>query len=92
MLSTGRNVYEDLGRHFTLLAFDAADADVTAFESAAGSARVPLTIVQDSFDDERAEYGSRLILVRPDQFVAWCGNHAPHAEEVLAKATGRLSI
>ena len=34
-LSSGRNVFEELGQGFALLAFDAADADVKAFEAAA---------------------------------------------------------
>ena len=38
---------------------------------------MPLTVVQDTFADGRAAYGARLILVRPDQFVAWTGDEAP---------------
>ena len=47
LLSSGRNVFEELGTEFTLLAFDADDRAVTAFEQAAQELGVPLTVVRD---------------------------------------------
>ena len=89
-LSSGRNVFEELGRGFTLLAWDADPAAVTAFEHAAEASGTPLTVVRDSFADGRAAYGARLILVRPDQFVAWVGDEAPKdPETILRTVTGR---
>ena len=41
-LSSGRNVFEELGAGFTLLAFDAQDDAVEAYQSEAKSMRVPL--------------------------------------------------
>jgi 2-polyprenyl-6-methoxyphenol hydroxylase-like FAD-dependent oxidoreductase len=76
-LSSGGNVFEELGAGFTLLAFDAADADVAAFEAAAASAGVPLKLIRNSDDGGREAYGASLILVRPDQHVAWAGDVAP---------------
>ena len=49
LLSSGRNVFEELGAEFTLLAFDADDGAVAAFEQAARALNVPLTIIRDSF-------------------------------------------
>jgi 2-polyprenyl-6-methoxyphenol hydroxylase-like FAD-dependent oxidoreductase len=95
-LSTGRNVFEALGRGFTLLALDggdtgnAVDDAVRAFDEAARSSGVPLAVVRDSFDGGREAYGSRLVLVRPDQFVAWTGDAAPDdADSVISRVTGR---
>jgi 2-polyprenyl-6-methoxyphenol hydroxylase-like FAD-dependent oxidoreductase/predicted lipoprotein with Yx(FWY)xxD motif len=89
-LSSGRNVFEELGRGFTLLAWDADPAGVAAFEQAAAASGVPLTVVRDSSADGRTAYGARLILVRPDQFVAWVGDAAPgDAGAVLRTVTGR---
>jgi 2-polyprenyl-6-methoxyphenol hydroxylase-like FAD-dependent oxidoreductase len=91
-LSSGRNVFEELGPAFTLLAFGADDAAVGAFRDAAAHARVPLTVVRDSFDGGREAYEHRLVLVRPDQYVAWTGDGATDAGDVLARATGRLAL
>ncbi|HEY5273628.1 MAG TPA: FAD-dependent monooxygenase [Acidimicrobiales bacterium] len=89
VLGTGRNVYEELGEGFTLLAFDAEESDVAALAAAAVNARVPLTIVRDSFTDERKEFDARLVLVRPDQFVVWAADKAPATvTELFARVTG----
>jgi 2-polyprenyl-6-methoxyphenol hydroxylase-like FAD-dependent oxidoreductase len=82
-LAAGGDVYETLGRGFNLLAFDAPDGDVTALAQAAEAQRVPLTVIRDTFLDGREAYGSRLILVRPDQFVAWTGDAAPRDPNAL---------
>ena len=73
-LSSGRNVFEELGAGFTLLAFDADERDVAAIEAAARSGGVPLKVVRDSFADGRSAYEAKLILVRPDHFVAFATN------------------
>ena len=77
-LASGRNAYETLGLDFTLLALGAVESDVAALGDAARSANVPLSVVRDPGDGEAADYGSRLVLVRPDQHVAWVGDAAPH--------------
>jgi hypothetical protein len=70
-------VYETLAQDFTLLAFDAEDAAIAAFEQASGQTNVPLKIVRDTYGNGREAYEAKLILVRPDQYVAWCGDEAP---------------
>ena len=87
-LSSGRNVFEHLSDGFTLLAFE-RDAQASRFERAARTLRIPLGVVRDDDRDERADYAARLVLVRPDQFVAWCGDDAPaDAALLLRKVTG----
>jgi 4-hydroxyisophthalate hydroxylase len=90
LLSCGRNVFEELGRDFTLLAFDAEDRTVPAFAAAAKSLAVPLKVVCDTFRDGRKAYDASLILVRPDRYIAWTGATAPdNADAILRKAVGR---
>jgi len=76
-----------------LLAFDARDGDVAAFEGAARALRIPLAIVRGDSAGGREAYEARLVLVRPDQYVVWAGDvirtDAPGA--LLRRATGRES-
>jgi 2-polyprenyl-6-methoxyphenol hydroxylase-like FAD-dependent oxidoreductase len=89
LLSSGRNVFEELGRDFTLIAFDADAAVVADFERAAKMRGVPLKIVSDSYRDGRTVYGARLILVRPDRYVAWLSDTAPtHPDAVIGRVVG----
>ena len=82
-LSTGANVYDELGGGFTLIALDASDDEIRAFTDAAGEMALPLSIVRDTAADERADYGRRFILVRPDHFIAWCANEIPDDARAL---------
>jgi hypothetical protein len=72
-LSDGRNVYEVLGPGFALLALDADAASVSAFTAAAAHLGLHLQVIADTAQGERQRYAAGLVLVRPDQFVAWAG-------------------
>jgi len=88
-LSSGRNVFEELGRGFVLLALDAPADAVRALETAAGALRVPLKIVRDTFAGGREDFEAPLVLVRPDQYVAWTGDAAPSdASGIIRKVAG----
>jgi 4-hydroxyisophthalate hydroxylase len=71
VLESGINVFEVLGSWYTLLALGADAAAVQAFRDAARQLNIPLTIIEDSGQGESSRYGAKLVLVRPDQFVAW---------------------
>ena len=88
-LSSGRNVFEELGPGFTLLALDAEDHAVQEFRRAAESPGIPLEVLRDTYAGERTAYESRLVLVRPDQYVVWAGNEPPeNTAGLLRKITG----
>jgi 2-polyprenyl-6-methoxyphenol hydroxylase-like FAD-dependent oxidoreductase len=90
-LSSGRNVFEEVGSGFTLLAFEADDRAVEAFEQAARSSRIPLKLVRDSRRAEREAYEAPLVLVRPDQYVVWTGDRAPDdVGAVMRRVAGRV--
>ncbi|MGY1690454.1 FAD-dependent monooxygenase [Geodermatophilus sp. SYSU D01105] len=58
--------------------------------AAAERAAVPLRVV-DVGADVRDAYGADLVLVRPDQYVAWAGDRVGDADGVLATVTGRTA-
>ncbi|HEY3115426.1 MAG TPA: FAD-dependent monooxygenase [Chloroflexota bacterium] len=88
-LSSRRNVFEELGAGFTLLAFDANHQILDGFWKAAQTLLMPLKILRDSYEGGRKAYESRLILVRPDQYVAWQEDETPEDPAlVLRKVVG----
>jgi 2-polyprenyl-6-methoxyphenol hydroxylase-like FAD-dependent oxidoreductase len=88
-LSSGANVFERLSAGFTLVALTADQRPIAAFQDAARELRMPLQVITDSFDGPRTAWARRLILVRPDQFVAWTTNDPPaDAAAVLRRAAG----
>jgi len=88
-LSDGRDVFEALGPGFNLLAFGAGDTVVAGFRRDAASLGLPLKVLRDRYDEGREAYGSKLILVRPDQYVAWAGDGAAvDAGPLLRRAAG----
>jgi len=93
VLSSGCNVFEELGGDFTLLAFDASDAAEMAFAIGAKALRMPLKIVRDSYDRGRRAFEAKFILVRPDRYVAWTANDMPGDPiAILARALARPSF
>jgi 2-polyprenyl-6-methoxyphenol hydroxylase-like FAD-dependent oxidoreductase len=89
-LSSGRDVFEELGTGLTLLAFGADDDAVLQFERAATTQNIPIKTIRDSDGDGREKYQARLVLVRPDQYVVWSGNGIPaDPAALLGRATGR---
>ncbi len=85
-LSDGRNVFEALGQTYTLLAFD---ADPTPIVDAAARSTLPLTVIRDSYDGSRRDFGARLVLTRPDQYVCWSGDEPPsEPRDVLDRVAG----
>jgi 2-polyprenyl-6-methoxyphenol hydroxylase-like FAD-dependent oxidoreductase len=89
-LSCGRDVFEELGDGFTLLAFGVDDSTVAPFEASALARQIPLKVIRDTFASGREEYAARLVLVRPDQYVAWTGNTVPaDGDAVMRKVAGQ---
>nr|WP_182485447.1 FAD-dependent oxidoreductase [Alpinimonas psychrophila] len=81
----GVEVFGSLGSGFTLLTAPGQSAE--QFESAAAQLRVPLTVIELD-GTSAARYTQPLVLVRPDEYVAWAGAN-PDPAAILAKAIGR---
>ncbi len=95
VLASGANVFEMLGPGFTLLAFglqtEAEAQAVQAFRDAATELGLPLTVVADHGEGEAARYQAKLMLVRPDQFVAWSSREG-HVGEAEARDLLKLAL
>ncbi len=92
LLSSGRNIFEELGSSPALIALTGDLRTVAAYRQAARALRMPLRVVVDSYDGARTAYGSRYILVRPDQHVAWAGSQLPmDAAGLLRRVAGRAT-
>jgi hypothetical protein len=75
-LAKKKSVYDALGPEFTLLRLhDAIDAGPLV--AAAERRGMPLTVLDIDAADAADFYGHRLVLLRPDQHVAWRGNALP---------------
>lgn len=88
-LAEGTPIYSRLSRWFTLLVFGSTDD--SAFIKAAAARSIPLSVVRLDDDNARRIYGADLLLVRPDQHVAWRGNASATEEKahaILGQAVG----
>lgn len=84
-----RSLFDDLGVGFTLLRIgpDAPRADDLV--TCARRQGIPLRVLCLPEPPAWSLYQRRLVLVRPDQHIAWRGDHPPaRSEEVLARVVG----
>jgi 2-polyprenyl-6-methoxyphenol hydroxylase-like FAD-dependent oxidoreductase len=88
-LPDGRSVLDVLGPDFTLLRTDSG-VDVESWIEAARERGIPLTVV-DLPGRLPDRYPTALLLVRPDQHVAWMGGADARPDELLQTVTGRVA-
>ena len=83
-LSEGHALYDDFGPGFTLIDFGAPEAAATLVAAAKARGvplkRLPLPPIET--------YRSRLVLIRPDQHIAWHGDSVIDAGAVLDRVRG----
>ena len=72
-LDSGRSLYDELGDGFTLLT-TRRGMPADAITRAARASGVPLKVL---VLEDRALHGAALVLVRPDNYVAWTGGREP---------------
>ena len=91
-LSQTTSIYDLFGAGFTLLVTDGAadQADADAMAAAAERLALPFKTLAPQHPGMRDLYGARFALIRPDQHVAWRGDHmdAASSDSILRAATG----
>jgi 2-polyprenyl-6-methoxyphenol hydroxylase-like FAD-dependent oxidoreductase len=84
-LEPGRAAYDAFGKGFTLLDLGAADG-TAALEAAARAHGVPLTTL--NLAPPAGLYRAKLVLIRPDQHIAWHGDAVADAGAVIDRVRG----
>jgi hypothetical protein len=91
-LTDGRSLYDTLGTGLTLLTFEGVET--TAIVDAAGRQGIPLTVIDLGDIDLCADDQAPLVLVRPDQHIAWRGKQLPpdSVDAILEQVLGRRAV
>ena len=88
-LNDGRALFDMFASGFTLLRLTERAPDGSALASAAAARGVPLQVVSVTDNTVRDLYQRDLVLVRPDQHIAWRGNTEPaDAAGLIAQVIG----
>ena len=75
-LADGRSLYDALGAYYTLIRLDPA-LPISSIRHAAAQRGVPLSVLDVDAADAQTIYSRKLVIVRPDQHVAWRGDKEP---------------
>jgi 2-polyprenyl-6-methoxyphenol hydroxylase-like FAD-dependent oxidoreductase len=85
----GSSVFDRLGFGFTLLRLGGATNDTSGIEQAARRRKIPFEVLDVPASEVRDLYERDLVLVRPDQYVAWRGSELPpDSDRLLAQIAG----
>jgi 2-polyprenyl-6-methoxyphenol hydroxylase-like FAD-dependent oxidoreductase len=87
-LPDGRSLFDTFNFEWTLLALGPQPPNTTAFEQAAQGMCLDLKVVHHASTEILALYEAPLVLIRPDQIVAWRGHDGGQAKAILAQVMG----
>lgn len=87
-LGDGRSLFDSFNFEWTLLALGPDAPDAGGFERAAQRMGLDLKVVRHREPELAALYEAPLVLIRPDQIVAWRGQDAGSAADVLDRVSG----
>lgn len=88
-LAPGKSLYDVFGFEWTLLRLGSNPPDAEGFISGAARIGIDLAVVRISDEAVAALYERPLVLIRPDQIVAWRGADDGDVEAVFARLLGR---
>jgi 2-polyprenyl-6-methoxyphenol hydroxylase-like FAD-dependent oxidoreductase len=86
-VAPGDSLYDRLGTEFTLIG-DLSRPAASGIVNAAQSLGVPLSQMDMPGEEWRDRFAADLVLVRPDQHVAWRGNDPDNPLAVVRRAVG----
>lgn len=89
-LQDGSSLYDRFGTGFTLVTLPGYETHAASFAAAASEMGVPLATLVLTDPVAQAKYASPLVLVRPDQHVAWRGTDSSAAHSVLGTVTATI--
>jgi 2-polyprenyl-6-methoxyphenol hydroxylase-like FAD-dependent oxidoreductase len=85
----GGSLFDRFGAGFTLLRLGADRQDTSRMEAAGRARGIPLSVLRVPDPAAGDLYGRDLVLIRPDQHVAWRGDRPPRDPDALwARVTG----
>ena len=91
-LADGRSLFDTFHSEWTLLVLGPDAIDTSAFESEATLTGMDLKVVHQTSPEILILYEAPMVLIRPDQIVAWRGNDASQAQAVLAHVVGQSEL
>ena len=86
-MAPGDSLYDRLGTEFTLIG-DLSRPVAGRLVDEARLLDVPLSLMDVRGEEWRDRFGADLVLVRPDQHVAWRGNHLDDPAEIIRRVVG----
>ncbi len=87
---SGKSLYDRFHTGFTLLRLGPYAPTTFAISAAAARQKIPLKVIHIADLDARELYGCDLVLIRPDQHIAWRGNQeAADCDRLLGRLVGR---
>ena len=89
VMGDGTPIFDRLGPWFTLACFGVSPSE--ALVAAAAKRGLPMTVIQSEARDLTKIYGRGLLLVRPDQHIAWRGSGCDDlriADAIVARVLG----
>jgi 2-polyprenyl-6-methoxyphenol hydroxylase-like FAD-dependent oxidoreductase len=87
-MADGSSLFDSFNFEWTLLVLGEASADFSLFCEVAAKYQLDLKVVRHSSNELAQLYEATLILIRPDQMVAWRGSDGAQAEAILKQASG----
>lgn len=84
----GNSLFDRLGAGFTLLRIGSRAPDTSVIMAAAVHQNIPLKVLDVPDTDARDLYERDLVIIRPDQYVAWRGNNSTDPDRLFAQVVG----